>query len=92
MVLGPILTIGGLITLYLVLGGKVPTSLPATPGIIALLVGVLLFWRLSLAFGPKKKCTRCGASGARRGLLGGMKECSRCAGSGLRDRIGARDE
>lgn len=61
------------------------------PGIVAVIATLaLLGWRVSIVFGPKKDCNRCGASGARRGPLGGRKVCARCDGSGLRDRIGAK--
>lgn len=65
-------------------------GLPA-PGIVAALVAAaFLVWRLSLVFGPQKNCYRCGATGARTGVLGGRKTCSRCSGSGLVDRIGVK--
>jgi hypothetical protein len=65
-------------------------NLDKAPVVLACAAGVFVLWRLSLAFGPLKKCWRCGGSGHVGGLLGGRKKCPSCAGDGLRARIGSK--
>jgi nitrate reductase NapE component len=84
--MGPVLTIGAIIALFVVLGA------PAIHAGISVLVAVALgfvVWRLSLVFGPSKVCRRCKGGGSVGGLLGGKRKCSSCGGSGLRPRVGS---
>lgn len=86
MIVGPVLTIGGLIALFLVLGAKFTQVSFAVIGVILLM---LLLWQLSLRIGPYKKCWRCAGKGYLGGWLGGRRKCPRCKTSGLLPRIGS---
>ena len=57
--------------------------------VIVVLIVAYGLLRLSISIAPKKKCSKCGATGSRPGILGGMRVCAHCSGSGLRDRIGS---
>lgn len=86
MIVGPAITIIGVCALIAVLGIPIKGM-----GIgIALGFGLYLFWRVSIAFGPMKKCWRCKGGGSVGGLFGGRRKCPSCGGSGLRPRVGSR--
>jgi hypothetical protein len=85
MIVGPVLAIGGIIALFVVLGAPTPA-----PWSIIMLLAIAAVWKLSLLFGPEKKCWRCKGQGWRSGLIGGRITCSQCSGSGRRPRIGAK--
>jgi len=86
MIVGPVLVVGGIIALFVVLGAPTPA-----PWSIVLLLGIAAaVWKLSLIFGPEKKCWHCKGQGWRVGALGGRATCRHCAGSGRRPRVGAK--
>lgn len=66
-------------------------NLTVTGWVLGGLAALFVLWRMSLAFGPLKKCWRCGGDGHVGGLFGGRKRCTRCDG-GLRPRAGSGGE
>lgn len=88
MIVGPLLTIGGLLVLFFMAGGKVPTSV--SPGWL-LVLGLAALWLLSLKVLPKKKCYMCGAKG-HIGWGPFRRVCDRCKGDGLINRMGANND
>lgn len=88
MVIGPVLTLGGLIALFVVLGAPMP-DLKTTGLTVVILLACLLVMRASLSLGPMKLCWRCRGKAHVGGLLGGRRECPSCNGKGIRPRIGS---
>ena len=64
-------------------------NLDKAPVVLLGAAGVFLLWRISIIFGPFKKCWRCTGKGYVGGLLGGKRKCWTCAGSGYRSRVGS---
>jgi hypothetical protein len=58
--------------------------------IAAVVVVVVIGYRVSLWLHPLTTCRRCGGSGKTPGCLGGRSFCARCGGDGLVPRLGAR--
>lgn len=88
MIVGPVLVIGGLVALFVVLGGSVP-DLSTVGWVIGIAAAGLLLLRASLALGPMKLCWRCKGKGHTGGMLGGRRKCSWCSGEGIRPRAGS---
>lgn len=86
MIVGPILVIGGIVALFIVLGGTFTNITLGTVGVLAVL---FVLWRLSLVFGPTKVCWRCGGDGHVGGLLGGRRDCPSCGATGRKPRMGS---
>lgn len=72
-----------------IVGGVASIGIGGGMAIFLIVVVVYGIWRLSLLFGPEKKCWWCHGRGQRNGLIGGVKTCSMCRGSGRIQRIGA---
>lgn len=55
----------------------------------AIVIALVILFKVVLVFGPMKMCWRCKGKGHIGGLLGGRAECSWCNGKGIRPRIGS---
>lgn len=84
--MGPLLTIGGLIALWAVLGLPNPGAL-AGPWVLLVVIAVGAWWALLKLF-PEKRCYICKGKG-HVGIGFMLRTCFKCGGSGRVNRIGA---
>jgi hypothetical protein len=83
-VIAPIVFFSGLIALYFVLGGAMPSL-----GFVGVVAVILLLWWVTIAIFPEKWCWRCKGRGFYRGPLHLRRECGNCKGSGRVPRVGS---